>query len=263
MTIRHHIEPVRLTMIRQIKYIQNIGRFEQVQSPAGLTLDTLTLLYSENGRGKTTLCAILRSLSSGDSSPILERVRLSATSEAKVVVDVDGSDIAFDGSDWNQDGPDIVVFDEHFVDANVHSGLSIEPGHRQNLHVLVIGEEGVRYQKRVEELGVEIATLQATVREKQNAITPEIRGGLTVDAFCDLQPVDDIGSKVAEATKSVSVLRDTKTVQDTPIFASFALPKLRADEIRDVLATTLPDIEQSAVAAVSTHVASIGKNAEP
>ena len=250
-------------MIRQIKYIQNVGRFEQVRAPADLTLDALTLLYSENGRGKTTLCAILRSLSSGDSSPILERVRLSATSEAKVVIDVDGTDAAFDGTAWSKGGPDLVVFDEHFVDANVHSGLSIEPGHRQNLHVLVIGEEGVRYQKRVEELGAEITTLQATVREKQNAITPEIRGGLTVDSFCDLQPVDDIDAKVADATKSVAVLRDAKTVQDTPLFASFVLPKLRADEIRVVLAATLPEIEQSAVAAVSAHVASLGENAEP
>lgn len=249
-------------MIQQFKYIQNVGRFEQVRAPADVTLDKLTLLYSENGRGKTTLCAILRSLASGDSSPILERVRLSATSEAKVVVKVDGTDTAFDGTAWSKGGPDVVVFDEHFVDANVHSGLSIEPGHRQNLHVLVIGEEGVRFQKRVEELGVEIATLQATVREKQNAITPEIRGGLTVDAFCDLQPIDDIDAKVEDATKSVSVLRDAKTVEDTPLFTSFALPKLRADEIRELLAATLPDIEQSAVAAVSAHVASLDENAE-
>lgn len=171
-------------MIRQLKYIQNVGRFAQVQGQPDLTLNKLTLVYSENGRGKTTLCAILRSLSSGDSAPILERHRLSAKSDAKVVLDVDGTEAVFDGSAWNTGGPHVLVFDEHFVDANVHSGLSIEAGHRQNLHVLVIGEEGVRYQRRVEELGVEIATLQTTVKQQQAAIPVEVRGHLSVDVLC-------------------------------------------------------------------------------
>lgn len=59
-------------MIGQFKYIQNVGRFAEVQGNADLVLKRLNLIYSENGRGKTTLCAILRSLSSGDSAPILD-----------------------------------------------------------------------------------------------------------------------------------------------------------------------------------------------
>lgn len=30
-------------MIRRIKYIQNVGRFEQVRAPVGLTFNKLTL----------------------------------------------------------------------------------------------------------------------------------------------------------------------------------------------------------------------------
>ena len=126
-------------MIKYVKYIQNIGRFARVEdSTDALALKLLSLIYSENGRGKTTLCAILRSLSSGDSAPILERHRLSANSESKVTLDVDGSDVVFDGNAWSTDGPRVLVFDEYFVDANVHSGLNIEAGHRQNLHALTI-----------------------------------------------------------------------------------------------------------------------------
>ena len=55
-------------MIERFKYIQNVGRFEQVECQDDPTLSKLSLVYSENGRGKTTLCAILRSLTSGDST---------------------------------------------------------------------------------------------------------------------------------------------------------------------------------------------------
>ena len=127
-------------MIRQFKYIQNVGRFAQIKGNADTALKRLSLIYSENGRGKTTLCAILRSLSSRENAPILERHRLSATSESKVVLDIDGNDVVFDGSAWSTAGPPVLVFDEHFVDANVHSGLSIEAGHRQNLHVAFVTE---------------------------------------------------------------------------------------------------------------------------
>jgi wobble nucleotide-excising tRNase len=60
-------------MLGQLEYIQNVGRFAQLEANADPMLKSLNLIYSENGRGKTTLCAILRSLSSGDSALILER----------------------------------------------------------------------------------------------------------------------------------------------------------------------------------------------
>lgn len=249
-------------MIERFKYIQNVGRFEQVECQDDPTLSKLSLIYSENGRGKTTLCAILRSLTSGDSAPVLERRRLSATTDAKVVVRIDGKDVVFDGKAWSAAGPPVLVFDEHFVDANVYSGLSIEAGHRQNLHVLVIGEEGVKYQRRVEELGGEISKLQSTVREKEAAVTADMRGGFSVDDFCALSKVDDIDTKLADLKKSVSVLRDAQEVQDTHEFTAFALPLLPADDVREVLRASLPEVEQAAVTAVGSHLVKLGDGAE-
>jgi hypothetical protein len=59
-----------------------------------LTLGRLTLVYAENGRGKTTLAAILRSLTSGDPIPIAERRRLAALHLPHVVVSRDGGPAA-------------------------------------------------------------------------------------------------------------------------------------------------------------------------
>ncbi len=48
-------------MINQLQLIRNVGRFDNV-AVANLPLGRLTLIYAENGRGKTTLAAIFRSL---------------------------------------------------------------------------------------------------------------------------------------------------------------------------------------------------------
>lgn len=56
-------------MIRRVQLVRNIGKFASVTVPANLPLARLTLIYAENGRGKTTLAAILRSLASGSPIP--------------------------------------------------------------------------------------------------------------------------------------------------------------------------------------------------
>lgn len=57
--------------IQGITYPQNIGRFESVRGSRETGFAPLTLVYSANGRGKTTLCAILRPLASGDARRVL------------------------------------------------------------------------------------------------------------------------------------------------------------------------------------------------
>ena len=65
-------------VISRLQLLRNIGQFDNVSTPATLDLKRLTLIYAENGRGKTTLAAILRSLGSGEALPITERRRLGA-----------------------------------------------------------------------------------------------------------------------------------------------------------------------------------------
>lgn len=65
-------------MIVCIRLLRNIGQFDSVSAGATIPLARLTLVYSENGMGKTTLAAVLRSLGTGDPVPIADRRRLAA-----------------------------------------------------------------------------------------------------------------------------------------------------------------------------------------
>jgi wobble nucleotide-excising tRNase len=53
---------------------QKYRLFDSVSTGANISLAPITLIYAENGRGKTTLAAILRSLATGDPVPIEERL---------------------------------------------------------------------------------------------------------------------------------------------------------------------------------------------
>src|SRR5690606_11824847 len=110
---------------------------------AQLALTPVTLIYAENGRGKTTLAAILRSLSTGDAALIQDRHRLGAAHPPHVVLSVGGAQAVYQNGAWGQPLPRIAVFDDAFVAENVCSGIEIDTSHRQNLHELILGAQGV------------------------------------------------------------------------------------------------------------------------
>jgi wobble nucleotide-excising tRNase len=51
-------------MLQRIISIRNVGRFRNCAAAGDVTFRRFTLVFAENARGKTTLCALLRSLSS-------------------------------------------------------------------------------------------------------------------------------------------------------------------------------------------------------
>lgn len=62
-------------MLTNFSLIRNIGKFDSVNTGANIDLNSLALIYAENGRGKTTLATILRSLGNKEPLPIIERTR--------------------------------------------------------------------------------------------------------------------------------------------------------------------------------------------
>ncbi len=132
-------------MINQLQLLRNVGVFESVVGNANVAFARLTLIYAENGRGKTTLTAIFRSLASGDPIPIAERKRLASQNHPHVLLDCDGGPPAamFENNEWNRTIPNLAVFDDVFVDDNVCSGLEVASEHRKHLHELILGAQGV------------------------------------------------------------------------------------------------------------------------
>ncbi len=251
-------------MICHIRLLRNIGQFDSVDTAATIAFGRLVLVYAENGRGKTTLAAILRSLASGDPIPITERHRFAAAHAPHVVLDCDGGppDAVFRDGRWNRTVPELVVFDDIFVDANIHSGLVVEARHRQNLHELVLGARGVELSRRIQELVSRTEDHNKALREKAAAITDEMRQGFSADDFCVLPALQRVDEKIEATERALAAVREQNAVRATALFESIVLPSFDTAAIDSILDRSLNDLDIAAEAMVRAHVSRLGVGGE-
>lgn len=251
-------------MINRLQLLRNIGQFDSVNAAANIPLARLTLVYSENGRGKTTLTAILRSLITGDPLPIAERRRLAARHPPHVVLECSGGPppAIFENNAWNRTLTDLVVFDDVFIDQNVNSGLAVQAHHRQNLHELILGAQAVALSRQLQQLVGRIENHNRELRIKANAIPTVGRGPFSVDDFCALPARSDIDEVIQEAERALAAARDQDAVRTTAPFVPLSLPAVNLVEIERLLQQDLPALDCATLARVQTHLAGLGHGGE-
>ncbi|WP_158976942.1 AAA family ATPase [Cellulophaga sp. L1A9] len=250
-------------MLDNINLIRNIGKFSSVDSGSQLNLQELALIYAENGRGKTTLASILRSLGSQDSLPIIQRKRLGGQGEPHVVItDSNSSRAVFQDGSWNETLFNILVFDDHFVTDNIYAGTNVETGHRQNLHELIIGAEGVALNARLQSIVSRIERHNQVLRERGAQITSQMRYGLSVDQFCALQNSDSIDSDIEETERALSAGRKAAAIAQRNEFVPLAIPNFEMETLGILLSRVLPDIEATALEQVQNHIDALGEGSE-
>jgi wobble nucleotide-excising tRNase len=73
-------------MIKKIINIKNTGKFRACTPKGDLLFNKLSIIYSENGRGKSTLSNIFRSLNEQDENLIIGRKTLGAVMVNKTLI---------------------------------------------------------------------------------------------------------------------------------------------------------------------------------
>ena len=133
-------------MIEKIIKIQNVGKFVNSSSHGDTTFRRLTLIHANNGQGKTTLSAILRSLCTGEGKYIQERCTLGQDDKPSISLRIGDITANFTDLSWDNTLPDMEIFDPTFVDENVYAGFSVEHDHKRNLYQFAImGNEYSKY----------------------------------------------------------------------------------------------------------------------
>ena len=251
-------------MIRNIKLLQNIGTFDSDSAAASLDFKSLNLVYADNARGKTTVAAVFRSLAKNDPLPIIERHRIGSQHPPKVVLrsQDDASDLMFRERAWNRVPANIKVFDDYFIDENVYSGLNVETYHRQNLHELILGDEGVALNRRVQALVLKIRQHNVALVEKEKAFPEHERYGLPLSEFCALPVVSNVDEKIEVVERTLKAAQNQDTVRSAPIFEDLRLPAFNLEAIQETLAKDLPSLDKAAEARVLTHMRTLGEGGE-
>src|SRR5688500_16121287 len=101
-------------MLSKVLGIRNVGNFRHCTSSGDTTLRKLNLMHGDNGRGKSTLCSILRSLRSNDPKVIQERKTLNGDGDPYVHVRLDGSNAEFKNGAWSANCGQLEIFDADF-----------------------------------------------------------------------------------------------------------------------------------------------------
>src|ERR1700760_154364 len=115
-------------MLKRIVRLNHVGLFRAgvAQVPV---LQKVTAFYGENGRGKSTLSAVLDSCSRGKASLVQCRGTIDEDNpnpHVELVFDGGaGGNVQFVGGVWTANRPDILVFDSQFVHDNAYTGLEV------------------------------------------------------------------------------------------------------------------------------------------
>lgn len=249
-------------MLDRIQLMRNVGQFDNVSPPQQTSFTPLSLIYAENGRGKTTIAAILRSLAINDPELISERQRLGAQHPPHVVISHAGGQSVFQNGVWTEPLSNIAIFDDAFVTANVCSGIEVQSAHRQGLHELILGAQGVALNSTLQGHVQRIEEHNTTLRDLADAIPANARGPYNVDAFCSLEPDNDIDEKIQDAERRLAAARSADAIRQRPGFQDFTLPDFDMEAIDAVLGRGLPDLEAEAGERVRAHLANLGDGGE-
>lgn len=250
-------------MIKRINVLKGVGRFSALNPTRGTGGDfsSLNVIYASNACGKSTLCDVFRSLDTGNPAYVIGRKRLGSDVQPEVVVLLEGGQATrSQDAQWHErdNCPPIHVYDDRFVAENVFIGHHISVDQRRNLYGLVIGDQAITLKQAVETAEQQLSNATAAVNTAQSDLTRLIPTGYTIDSFKNLAFVDDVDTKIAEATSEFRTAEQTKTKADA-IRARRPLATLPIAEVPEtldkVLSSTLDTVSLAAEAKIRDHLA--------
>lgn len=241
-------------MLRKVVSIKNVGRFLSCGAGGDVSFKRYNLVFAENGRGKTTLCAILRSLQSGDPAHVIGRTTLGNPGIPEISILFEGDrPAALNAGAWNTTIPNLTIFDSTFVSENVYSGDAVELSHRRNLYGVIVGAQGVALAQQIERYDAASREKSTEIRGKRAVVQATVPQGLTVEEFLPLQEDPEIDVKIAEKHKEFEAVQQAEKIRTRPALSELNVPKFWA-AFRGLIGKTIEDIAEDARHRINSQI---------
>jgi len=244
-------------MIEKIVRIHSVGKFEDYDATGDVTFRRVTLIYAENAQGKTTLSAILRSLSTGEARWIEERHTIGVQQDPQVLMCLTGARAHFQNGAWDNTFPSVQIFDPVFINNNVYAGEAIEFEQRRSLHGFAIGEQGVSLRKKIEQHTAAIAELNGRIRELREQIQrsdPTLVGD-DVEAFIALPAIENVDQAIEQKTRAIETVRQSDAILSRKLLSELPVLEVPLQDIRSLLSRQLEHVSTQAECRVRHHFA--------
>lgn len=239
--------------VEKIIKVENVGRFTRLKAKGDVQFRRLTILYGQNGHGKTTLAGIIRSLQTGDPAYVAERARL-GSGPPFIELRTDGVTAKYESGKWNAAAKYLEIFDSTFVTDNVYAGEHVEPEHRKNLYQVVVGAPAVALARRIDEIDGEGRAVARDVAAAEAKLRELIQAPFSVDEFLELKPEPNIAQRIGNLTTRLSAARKSKEILARREPEPLSIPGAPTKTV-EVLTNSVEQLSKEAEARVRQHVA--------
>jgi wobble nucleotide-excising tRNase len=252
-------------MLKKIISVRNLGRFVNSGLVGVQGYAKYTQIFGANGFGKTTLCAVLRSVGANDPAIIAGRTRLGGAKAAAPQVELlfDDKPVKFENGAWSSTVPEVLVFDGHFIADNVHSGDAVGLDQKRNLYRVIVGKEGVGLAVEEERLAAESRGKGTEIKTAERVIQSHVPQGMKLEDFLQLPADAEIESAITSQTQQLGAIREAAQLKARPGLSLLTMPSLPTG-FGDLISTTLDGIAEDAQNRVTEHIAQhkMGQHAE-
>jgi wobble nucleotide-excising tRNase len=243
-------------MLERFESVKKIGLFEDYTHSPDRDFGEVTLIYGENGVGKSTLAAILDSLRERNAGEIIRRRSLPGDVAPTAAVRMNGTVYTFDGSDWDNQLPydTLEVFFPGFVTRNVHAATEVDPDQRRNLCELVLGRmavEKVRKLARADSDGREaLAEIKAIEKDLQLLIKkPD-----NLQTFLGLPNDKEIEENIERVRTELKQAQSRDAILARAVPKPVGLPDANRSAIAGLLEMSADDLGADVTAIVRKHI---------
>lgn len=248
-------------MIKKIIKIKSVAKYSDCSAVGDVEWRKITLFHGENAKGKTTLTAILRSLRDNNPKLIHQRktVGNSQNQEIELLTESSGT-IKFGVNGWSATVPSLEIFDVHFINENVYSGLEIDSEHQKCLHNFVLGTQSVALTTEINDIKNKIGSSNEKLRTLRNQILPYARNAYTFDEFIKLKEDSSLDTKIDEKKKAFEVVEAEKPIRETLVLENVPTITLGLDAatITQLLEKTIDTIQAQYLETVEDHKKHLG-----
>jgi len=241
-------------MLNKIIKIYGVGLLHDA-IPEVVKLSKISIIYGENGRGKTTLGAIFSSLAQNNSKLISARKTIGGTKNQQINFLIDNVAYKFENNNWDRLYDKIAIFDSAFVDSNVYSGFNVSSDHREALLEFTLGETGGELKQKVDSLTEKISEITSEIRETRNAII-QIGYPLPLESYIALQRDPEIDQKIDQHEKLLDSVKKADEICNKPILLEIQTSIPDIDRLKKLLSVSISTISAEAKQQVMEHIES-------
>jgi wobble nucleotide-excising tRNase len=233
--------------------IRNVGVLKAFNAGTAPPLSKLTLFYARNGRGKSTLTAVMRAAREGCSTTVMARRSLgNNAAEPEITLISDSGNRVFKSGKWQHKRASIEVFDTTFIADNVFAGEMIDLPQDRGLFSIIIGERGVRLASLLKRFNEHAKSTDAKLKNAEIALQNDVPSDMSRMNFFAVAASSAYANRLENAERVLKSVQQAEKIAALKELEPISVPTLPAN-MGTILKARIQDIETAARDKLTKH----------